>query len=482
MAFNWRDFATGALEQASEELDTRGAEAKAYKERERQAAIRNAGVVQTRQARAQQAAAYGKQALQLMEGVPNAMNIVQTAMASGMSSISELVTKLDAAANAPGQGGKLGVDDIQAIISMPNIPTTVYDQFVDVSLQEFADRSYGAKLMQPAAAPADDMGIVGKLFGFDDLNEAKRDLAKEQYGSGMTVAEINALAAGNEYQSLIPEATMTFRDLETYSATERDGFATELTNIIADTLKSKKAEYEKAISKIGISPEEKKAAITELTREETQRVIERKIESYNERGLADNALNDPITQRMIIDTMGAEYLFKLQIQYGVKDQAEVDAEKAALEAKREEERRAAEEERKAAEAEARATANTPEALAEKLRVAEEANDINTLLELSEKSVPGAPTREDLIDRFGPGPFREAMERVERIKKMAAGTFVVGEDDTPTEASIRADIAAGKNATPEGREELFDEYGPGPITEMLRKIEREIAEGLLADEY
>ena len=182
---------------------------------------------------------------------------------------------------------------------------------------------------------------------------------------------------------------------------------------------------------------------------------------------------------MIIDTMGAEYLFKLQIQYGVKDQAKIDAEKAAVEAKREEERKAAEVE---AKAEARATASTPEAIAEKLRVAEEANDINTLLELSEKSVPGAPTREDLIDRFGPGPFREAMERGERIKKMAAGTFVVGEDDTPTEASIRADIAAGKNATPEGREELFDEYGPGPITEMLRKIEREIAEGLLADEY
>tara|TARA_R110002096_G_scaffold197564_6_gene380991 strand:+ start:123 stop:1550 length:1428 start_codon:yes stop_codon:yes gene_type:complete len=475
MAFNWRDFATGALEQASEELDTRGAEAKAYKERERQAAIRNAGVVQTRQARAQQAAAYGKQALQLMEGVPNAMNIVQTAMASGMSSISELVTKLDAAANAPGQGGKLGVDDIEAIISMPNIPTTVYDQFVDVSLQEFADRSYGAKLMQPAAAPADDMGIVGKLFGFDDLNEAKRDLAKEQYGSGMTVAEINALAAGNEYQSLIPEATMTFRDIETYSATERDGFATDLTSIISDTLTSKKAERDSIIANMDLSPEEKKTQITELTRVEAQRTIERKIESYNERGLADNALNDPITQRMIIDTMGAEYLFKLQIQYGVKDQAEVDAAKAALEAKREKERKAAEEEE-------RAKASTPEAIAEKLRVAEEANDINTLLELSEKSVPGAPTREDLIDRFGPGPFRVAMERVERIKKMAAGTFVVGEDDTPTEASIRADIAAGKNDTPEGREELFDEYGPGPITEMLRKIEREIAEGLLADEY
>ena len=67
MAFNWRDFATGALEQASEEMDVRSAEAKAYKQRQLDAADRNASLIQTRKARAQQAAAYGKQAMQIMK-------------------------------------------------------------------------------------------------------------------------------------------------------------------------------------------------------------------------------------------------------------------------------------------------------------------------------------------------------------------------------------------------------------------------------
>ena len=124
-------------------MDVRSAEAKAYKQRQLDAANRNASLIQTRKARAQQAAAYGKQAMQIMKDVPNARNIVMTAMASGMGSVQELYEKLNKAAQMPGQNGKLGVDDVEAIISMPSIPG-VDENSVGMSLQEFAERTYGA--------------------------------------------------------------------------------------------------------------------------------------------------------------------------------------------------------------------------------------------------------------------------------------------------------------------------------------------------
>ena len=224
MAFNWRDFAAGALETATAEIDEKSADAKAYKQRERDSARRNASVIQTRGARAQQASAIGKQAMNLMSELPQgeALKYVQTAMSSGMGTITDLYEKLNNAANAPGQGGKLGADDIEAI--MPDLPTTVYEGYADVSLQEFANLTYGAKARTPVATPEDDTSLIGKLFGYGDMDSAKRELAAEQYGSGMTVAEINALAEGNEYESLIPGATMTFKDADPFEFNQKTDF------------------------------------------------------------------------------------------------------------------------------------------------------------------------------------------------------------------------------------------------------------------
>ena len=495
MAFNWRDFATGALEQANVEIDENQAEAKAFKEQQRAAAARNSSVVQTRKARAQQAAAYGKQAMELMKNVPNATNIVQTAMASGMGSITELYDKLNKAANQPGQGGTLGVDDIEAIISMPNIPTTVYEEFADLSLEEFASRTYGATPTAKVETP-EEMGLIGKLFGFDDMNQAKRDLAKEQYGGGMSIAEVNQLAAGSEYNSLIPDATMTFRDLPTYTAVQRDGLATDLTSIISDTLTAKKAMVDAIQDNIELSAEQKVAQIKSLTDEAAKSVIERKIQGFSESGTVDKALEDPITQRMIIDAVGADYLLKLQITHGVKSQEDVDAALAAAEAAAAEAARKAEQEAADAEAAAKIESNTPEALSVKLTEADEADDINTLVDLLDKNVEGeigngkifgfggpVPLSEEaLVERFGPGPVSDAVARLDRIKKMAGGTFVIGEDDTPTEAKIRADIKAGEQETPEKRRAMAEEYGPGPVGDMFDKIRREEEEQGLADEY
>ena len=319
--FNWRDFATGALEQASEEMDTRKAEAKAYKQRQLDAANRNASLIQTRQARAQQAAAYGKQAMQIMKNVPNARNIVMTAMASGMGSVQELYEKLNKAAQMPGQNGMLGVDDVEAIISMPSIPG-VDENSVGMSLQEFAERTYGAKLDKPAAKTK-EAGLVASLFGFDDMNQAKRELEAEDFGSGMTIAEINALAQRSEYQSLIPGATMTFRDLDKFGFDEKRAFS----EAVVDAQDAAAKAFDDKVQK-SLDPAIKAEKRTQIRREAAEREIRLYIERYKNSGI----LEDDYALDQIEDTMGAEFLDKILVEYGAVTQEELDEAKKQAEA------------------------------------------------------------------------------------------------------------------------------------------------------
>ncbi len=318
--FNWRDFATGALEQASVEMDTRKAEAKAYKQRQLDAANRNASLIQTRQARAQQAAAYGKQAMQIMKNVPDARNIVMTAMASGMGSVKELYEKLNRAAQMPGQNGMLSEYDVDAIISMPTIPG-VDENSVGMSLQEFAERTYGAKLDKPAAKTK-EAGLVASLFGFDDMNQAKRELEAEDFGSGMTIAEINALAQRSEYQSLIPGATMTFRDLDKFGFDEKRGFTAAIVDAQDSALKANE------ITLKSLDPEDRIAYRQQVRRDAAEREIRLQVERYKNSGIFE----DDYALDQIEDTMGAEFLDKLLLEYGATTQEKLDAAKREAEA------------------------------------------------------------------------------------------------------------------------------------------------------
>jgi hypothetical protein len=100
--------------------------------------------------------------------------------------------------------------------------------------------------------------------------------------------------------------------------------------------------------------------------------------------------------------------------------------------------------------------------------------------LMKEGAEGAPTQEELMERFGPGPVFDAMERATRIAAMRDGSFVVGEDDTAIEAKIRKAIEEGGQDTRESRIEMFNEFGPGPITAMQDKMRREKEEKALAN--
>ncbi len=241
MAFNWKAFGAAFLGEVTEGIEERGAEAKAYKEKQEEAAERNQGLIAQRTSRARQAAQYGRQAETLMQAYPQGKTIVRQAMASGMGTVQELYEKLYQAANAPGQNGRLGVDDIEAIINMPSIPA-VDKSLMDMSLEDYAKKTYGASTATQMAAPEDDTSTVGQLFGFGAKKRVKQQLAEQDFGSGMTVAEINRLAKQEEYTSLIPGATMLFNERNMFDTDKAFDFSKKITEVTADAIKGDQAE------------------------------------------------------------------------------------------------------------------------------------------------------------------------------------------------------------------------------------------------
>ena len=240
-SFDWKAFGAAFLGEVTEGIQERGEEAKAYKEQQEAAAERNQSLIAQRTSRARQAAQYGRQAETLMQTYPQGKAIVRQAMASGMGTVQELYEKLYQAANAPGQNGRLGVDDIEAIINMPSIPA-VDKSLMDMSLEEYAKKTYGASTATQMAAPEDDTSTVGQLFGFGAKKRVKQELAEQDFGSGMTVAEINRLAKQEEYTSLIPGATMLFTERNMFDTDKAFDFSKKITEVTADAIKGDQAE------------------------------------------------------------------------------------------------------------------------------------------------------------------------------------------------------------------------------------------------
>jgi len=465
MAFDWKAFGAAFLGEVTEGIQERGAEAKAYKEKQEAAAERNAAVIQQRTYRAKQAAAYGRQAEAYMAAVPNGRDIVKSAMASGAAGIKDLLDKLQTAASQPGMGGKLGKEDINAIINIPGLELSdlvVSDEFADMSLEEYANITYGAKIGSKLPKVEDDTSTVGQLFGFGAKDRAKQKLAEQDFGNGMTVAEINRLAKGEEYRSLIPEATINLQDLDKFGFEEQSQMSEDVVKAASTDLTNRKSEWDNLL----LEPSDRAKMQDKIRKDAMKREYRRYFGRYKNSGI----LESEYARDQIVEALGVDYYTELLVEFGGKTQADVDAEKAAALAKIKAEQEAAAAEAKKLAAETK----------KRIETAATSNDVNELTMLMKEGAEGAPTQEELVERFGPGPVFDAMERATRIAAMRDGSFVVGEDDTAIEAKIRKAIEEGGQDTRESRIEMFNEFGPGPITAMQDKMRREKEEKALAN--
>lgn len=317
MGFDWKMFAGSFLEQVTEGIEEKQEEAKKYKEDQEKAAERNAALINRRTLNAQNAAQMGKRAMNL--GASQAQ--VRTAMASGMEGVAELYQKLEAAANQRGVK-RLGVDDIEAIVSMPNIPS-VDQSLQDIgSLEDFARQTYGAAGL-PMKPVEDDTSYIGKLFGVGAKDRVKKELAETEYMDGMTIAEINAAARQADYQSLIPGATMTFLDVPFFDSEKSLDFSQNLVKAMEDGVEANEDTI-KAITNMALqngedSLQAKIDATAEARTQAAENFIKAYANTYQHGGFFDNT----IAAKSIIAATDVGFFKELLEEYGIEPSEQI---------------------------------------------------------------------------------------------------------------------------------------------------------------
>jgi len=308
MGFNWKAFTAAFLDKQTEGIKERKKEAKDFEEEQKEAANRNAKLVSQRNLIAQDAAQIGAAAQEL--GATREQVIA--AMSSGSLGIKQFYEKLLKAANQKGVT-TLGESDVEAIIDMPEV-FEVNPEYIDGTLLDFAKQTYGAQTrsdMQKAPIQTSD-SVMAQLFGFNAMNQAKKSLQAEYMG-GMSVADINELAAQQDYNSLFNDLGVNFFDKEFYGPSAASNLLKEVTDEAARAEVSSitKARVEAAVDALNANQQdartvaEVEAGTRELSVQESVKpLIQAAIDMYGTTGIFDH---QP-TLDLIKKTLGEDYL------------------------------------------------------------------------------------------------------------------------------------------------------------------------------
>lgn len=318
MAFNWKDFAAVFLEKTAENIERRGEEARTYKEEEKQAAKRNAELINQRAARAKQAASYARKAKAYLGSHPQADLMVKAAISDGPAGIQDLYQKLEAAANQPGQNGMLGQADIDTLINMPELPP-IEQKYIDMGLESFAMQTYGASkdaLIRPAEEQG-EVGLVGQLFGFGAKQRVDEQLSKQQYGMGMSISDINDLAEQAEYQNIIKDTSLTYGTLDRFDLDDYTKFDAIITKAIKDAMDANETALNAANDRL-LDDAERDKFKTGIQRSAAEPLI---AESVREN---PRMLQSPSVAQRIVAVMGQDYLDKLYVEYNIFTKAQLE--------------------------------------------------------------------------------------------------------------------------------------------------------------
>ena len=315
MAFDWKDFAAAFLEGTAENIERRGEEARAYEVEQKAAAKRNAELIRNRSDKAKVAANYARKAKMYLGSHPDADLMVRAAMSAGPAEIQTLYEKLEAAANQPGQNGKLGESDVDALINMPELPA-VDKQYIDMGLEDFAMRTYGASkdaLIRPAEEQG-EVGLVGQLFGFGAKQRVDKELGEQQYGMGMSISDINDLAEQSEYQNIIKDTSLTYGTLDRFDLDDYTKFDAVITKAMKDIVDAN----ESLLNPLNFTTTEEQATFKQqIQRKAAEPLI---AESVREN---PRMLESPSVAQRIVAVMGQEHLDKLYVQYGIFTEDEI---------------------------------------------------------------------------------------------------------------------------------------------------------------
>ena len=238
MGFDWKAFGAAFLDKQTEGIRKRRTDAEEYEEEQEELARENKKIIANRTLLAADASQMAQKAIEL--GATKEQ--VMAAMGSGALGIKTFYEKLLAAANQKGMQ-TLGAADVEAIIDMPEV-FEVNPAFVDMSLNEMAQIQYGAA-PKPGTETADVQtsdSILASMFGVSAMGQAKKKLQDTKYIGGMSIADVNELAAQSDYDSLFPNLGVNFFDKEFYGPASASEFLKTLTDIQMDAVSGTAAE------------------------------------------------------------------------------------------------------------------------------------------------------------------------------------------------------------------------------------------------
>jgi len=237
MAFNKNAFAASFLNQLTAGIEEREEKAEEFERQQKAAAERNASIVSQRKLRADEAVALAQKAKALGARKEH----IVAAMSSGMTGISQLYQKLLDGANQLGVK-KLGEADVETIINMPVVPP-INGDYVDFSLRELADKTFGVAKLEKAKQEDDKQSsLVRRLFGLDDMAMAEKRLQDTEYVEGMSIADINEAARQSEYESQFKDLGFTLLDVNFYGPEGKSQFISEFNDAATDAVTGTVAE------------------------------------------------------------------------------------------------------------------------------------------------------------------------------------------------------------------------------------------------
>ena len=340
MKFNWRKFAGNYASGVAADIRDRREDAEDFEDEQEELARANVPKIQRKRMLANQAAQLGHRARAL--GATDAQ--IQEALSSGVEGINEFYTKLEKAASSKGVKS-LGKADIEAIVNMPNIPDVDF-KFADGEYQDFVEKTYGVGTPE-IAMPDKEYTTMQKLFGFDAKDRAKARLADKQFFEGMSVAEINAAANNAEYESMFPNATMTFTDVNFFGAKDLRQFTRDLERDMSAAIKGDLADttvtnaglaeaaiYKKEMEEAGkkLDVDEQKARVEQAKKDaldllETEAAV-KTIQNYVDSYYNDDILNNESFRRMVISAAGEPFLEDLLERNDIEYTSEASREAA----------------------------------------------------------------------------------------------------------------------------------------------------------
>jgi len=329
MGFDWKAFGAAFLDKQTEGIRKRRKDAEDFEEEQEELASTNKKIIANRTLLAADAAQMAEKAREL--GATKEQ--VMAAMGSGALGIKTFYEKLLAAANQKGMQ-TLGPADVEAIIDMPEV-FEVNPAFVDLSLNEMAQIQYGVK--QRPGTEIEDVqtsdSVLASMFGVNAMSQAKKKLQDTKYIGGMSIADVNELAAQADYDSLFPNLGVNFFDKEFYGPSSASEFLKTLTDIQMDAVSGTaaddfiKAAGDRHLRKISTSSPEydeeyaaRNEGVTQMDKEQDAReyliqtqarsVIQGTIDNFGQTGLFDHQPSVDLIEKI----MGEEF---------VKDQLEL---------------------------------------------------------------------------------------------------------------------------------------------------------------